>query len=219
MSNCRIILVSYFVLYCSASLAQSVEVPQLDSLIAKLHDAIDIQRSIEIEEIKGVYRITPWHFLPSLNYDFINNNYYVTISSGPLVSNMISKRQETRRLSTIDRKYSNQIKSSEIRLRYIFLSINQNLTNLHLSHAIVTNDIEIFIIKHTEHSNNEIDTETFLQARSAILNKIRSHNNEVATIQRQLLEIELLTESEIMIDLTSYFISPAAIVPLVPSVP
>ena len=197
----------------SVSFAQSAGSLQLDSLIVKLHHAIDIQRSIEVEEIKGVYKLTPWHFLPSLNYDFINQNYYVTISSGPLVSNMINKRQEVRRLSALDRKYSNQTKAAEIRLKSLFISVNQSLTNLHLSHAIVSNDIEIFIIKQTEHNKNEIDTETFLQSRSTILNKIRSHNSDVATIQRQLLDIELLTESEIIIDLTSYFISPASIVP------
>ena len=199
--------------------AQSSGSLQFDSLIVKLHHAIDMQRSIEIEEIKGVYRITPWHFVPSLNYDFIGGRYFLTISSGPFVSNLINKRQENRRLSAIERKYNNQIKSSEIRLRSIFVSLNQNLANLRLSFEIVSNDIEIFIIKQTEHTNNEIDTETFLQARSSILNKIRSHNNEVAAIQRQLLEIELLTEEEIILDLTQFFISPEAIVPQIPFVP
>jgi len=90
---------------------------RLDSLIVKLHDAIELQISIELEEIRGVYRLTWWHFVPSLNYDFIGNRYFVTISSSPLVANMISKRQETRRLSAAERKYDNQIKTAEIRLR------------------------------------------------------------------------------------------------------
>ena len=210
----------FFLFFVSGvAFAQSSDSLQLDSLIVKLHHVIDLQRSIEIEEIKGVYRITPWHFVPSLNYDFINNRYYFTVSSGPLVSNMINKRQETRKLSAIERKYDNQIKSSEIKLRSVFISLNQSLANLYLSFEIVSNDIEIFIIKRTEHANNEIDTETFLQARSSILNKIRNHNNEVASIQRQLLEIELLTEKEISIDLASFFISPEAIVPSIPAVP
>jgi len=203
-------------LVSSASFAQSASELQLDSLVIKLHDAINMQKDIELEEIKGVYRITPWHFLPSLNYDFINNNYYVTISSGPLVSNMINKRQEVRRLSAAERKYSNQTKAAEIRLKSLFISINQSLANLHLSFEIVSNDIEIFIIKHTEHIKNEIDTETFLQARSNILNKIRNHNSDVATIQRQLLEIELLTETELNIDLTAFIVPPVAIVPNAP---
>ena len=210
---CLLMLVS------RVSFAQSASGLQLDTLVVKLHDAINIQKSIEIEEIKGVYRITPWHFLPNLNYDFINNNYYVTISSGPIISNMINKRHEVRRLSAADRKYDNRTRAAEIRLKSLFISINQSLANLHLSFEIVSNDIEIFIIKHTEHINHEIDTETYLQARSSILNKIRSHNSDVAAIQRQLLEIELLTETEILLDLTAYLISPASIVPQVPIVP
>jgi len=204
-------LACLLILVCSVSFAQSPEGLQLDSLILKLHQTVDVQREIEIEEIKGVYRITPWHFMPNLNYDFINNNYYVTISSGPLISNMIGKRQETRRLSALDRRYENQIKSAEIRLRSLYISINQNIVNLQLSHEIVTNDMKIFSIKQEEHANNEIDTETFLQARSSILNKIRNHNSDVATIQRQLLEIELLTESVVFLDLSQFFISPSQI--------
>ena len=202
------IVACLLILVCGISLAQTPNSLQLDSLMVKLHESIDVQRNIEIEEIKGVYRITPWHFMPSLNYDFIGNRYFVTISSAPLVSNMIGKRQETRRLSALDRRYENQIKTAEIRLRSLYISINQNIVNLQLSHEIVTNDLKIFSIKQEEHANNEIDTETFLQARSSILNKIRSHNSDVATIQRQLLEIELLTESEVLLDLSEYFISP-----------
>jgi len=213
----RNILLLSFV--CSIAYAQPSNSLQLDTLIAKLHDAINVQKEIELEEIKGVYRLTPWHFLPNLNYDFINNNYYVTISSGPIVSNMVNKRQEVRRLSAAERKYNNQTKAAEIRLKSLFISVNQSLANLRLSHEIVTNDVEIFIIKHTEHANHEIDTETYLQARSSILNKVRSHNSEVAAIQRQLLEIELLTEYEVLIDLSPFYILPVSIVPSIPDVP
>ena len=217
MYNRRIIFMSLVLLPCSVSLAQPVAVPQLDSLIVKLHDAIEVQRSIEIEEIKGVYKLTPWHFVPSLNYDLIGGRYYLTISSSAFVTNMIGKRQETRRLSAATRKYDNQTKAAEIRLKSLFVSINQNLVNLKLSHDIVSNDMEIYLIKSTEHANNEIDTETFLKEKSSILNKIRNHNTEVANIQRQLLEIELLTESEISLDLSAFLISPAAVVPLIPT--
>jgi hypothetical protein len=213
------IVACLLLLVCSVSFAQSPNGLQLDSLILKLHQSVDVQKDIEIEEIKGVYRLTPWHFMPNLNYDFINNNYYLTISTGPFISNMIGKRQETRRLSALDRRYENQIKTAEIRLRSLYISINQNIVNLQLSHEIVTNDLKIFSIKQEEHANNEIDTETFLQARSSILNKIRSHNSDVAAIQRQLLEIELLTETEIFLDLSEFIISPVAIVPQVPTVP
>ena len=181
---------------------------QLDSLLSKLHDVIAVQKDIETEEIKGVYRLTAWHFLPNLNYDFINNNYYVTISSGPIISNMINKRQETRRLSALDRRYDNQIKSSEIRLKQLYLTLHQRITNLILSHEVVLNDIEIFKIKLEQHVNNEIDTETFLRERSTILNKIRNHNSDVTDIQRSLFEIELLTETEVSIDLSRFIVPP-----------
>ena len=138
----------------------------------------------------------------------------VTISSGPLVTNMLGKRQETRRISATTRKYENQIKTAEIRLKSLFLSVNQKLVNLQLSFEIVSNDIEIHLIKIAEHTNHEIDTETFLKEKSAILNKIKNHNTDVADIQKQLLEIELLTETEILLDLTSFLVAPSKVLNL-----
>ena len=186
---------------------------QFDSLLSKLHDVINLQKDIETEEIKGVYRLTGWHFLPNLNYDFINNNYYLTVSSGPIISNMINKRQETRRLSALERRYDNQVKSSEIKLKQLYLTLNHRITNLQQSHEIILNDVEIFKIKQQQHANNEIDTESFLRERSTILSKIRSHNNELTDIQRSLFEIELLTETEIVIDLNRFYVPSVATVP------
>ena len=187
----------------------------LDSLTVNLHDAINLQRSIELEEIHGVYRLTWWHFAPSpsLNYDFINSRYYVTVSinTSAFVSHMLGKRQEDRRISAANRRYDNQIKSAEIRLRSLLISVNQRISNIQLSYEIVSNDIEIFQIKYSEHSFHEIDTETFLRERSVILNKIRNHNSDVSSIQQQLLDIELLTETVIELDLSEYFFNPSKI--------
>jgi len=194
--------------------AQETAILQVDTLVVKLHSAINTQRAIEIEEIAGVYKLTPWHFAPSLNYDFINNNYYVTISTSAIVSTMISKRQETKRISAANRKYDNQSKTAEIRLKSLCVSVNQRLTNLQLSYHIVNNDITIFEINHTQYKNNEIDTENFLKLKSAILNKIKNHNSEVSDIQKLILEIALLTETEIFLDLTEFIISPAKILQL-----
>jgi len=184
---------------------------QLDSLILKLQDALAVKKDIEIQEIKDVYKLTTWHFVPNLNYDFINRNYYLTISTGPFISNMIGKRQETRRISAIERRYANLEHTQEIRLKAIYLQIKQKITNLRLSHEILLNDIEIYKIKLQQHEEHEIDTETFLRERSSILNKIKSHNTDVADIQRYLLDIEQLTEYEVEIDLFQFFVSPDAV--------
>jgi hypothetical protein len=184
---------------------------QLDSMILKLQDALSVKKDIEIQEIKGVYKLTPWHFVPNLNYDFINNNYYVTISTGPFISNMLGKRQEKRRISAIERRYTSLEHTQEIRLKAIYLQINQRITNIHLSHEILLNDIEIYKIKHQQHEAHEIDTETFLRERSSILNKIKSHNTEVADIQRYLLDVEQLTEQGTELDLFQFYVSPIAV--------
>jgi len=204
-----ILFLSLVLLFGFLNFAQQTEVPDLilDSLVFELHNSVNNQRSIELEEIHGVYKLSWLHFVPSLNYDFINNKYYVTINSAPLISNLIGKRQENRKISATNRKYDYKIKSSEIHLRSLLISINQSIEALVLSYVIVCNDIEIFQIKFSEFNYNEIDTESFLKEKSIILNKIKNHNADVAAIQRQLLEIELLTDSLIDIDLSGFFIS------------
>ena len=179
----------------------------LDSLVDLLHSSLNERMSIEIEEIKGVYKLTFWHFVPSLNYDFLHNRYYLTISSSAFVSNMINKRQEKRRLSSIDRRYSLNTKSDEVKLKSAYLSLLQKLDLIRLSFEVVLNDIEIFKIKKQEFDNNEIDTETFLKDKSSILNKIKSHNSEVSDIKRYISEIEILTSFVIDFDFSKYYVS------------
>lgn len=188
--------------------AQDIETNlQIDSLLINLQAATNLQKSIEIEEVKGVHKITVWHFVPNLNYDFINNNYYLTISTSNFITNMINKRQEKRKLSAIERRYTNQMKVSELKLKSLLLSINQKLDNMKLSGIILANDVEIFRIKVQEYSNNEIDTESFLQERSSILNKIKTHNVSVSDIQQDIYQIEELTQTSVNLDLQPFYYS------------
>jgi hypothetical protein len=124
---------------------------------------------------------------------------------------MIGKRQETRRLSAIERRYTNLERTSEIRLKNLYLQIYQRLANIELSYTILMNDIEIYKIKAQEHAAHEIDTEAYLKERSSILNKIKSHNQEVADIQRFMLDIEQLTVYEIELSLFQFYVSPLSL--------
>lgn len=194
--------------FISSNIAAQIDTTlQIDTLMVSLQEAINLQKSVEIEEIKGVHKITVWHFVPNLNYDFINNNYYVTISTSNFITNMINKRQEKRKLSAIERRYTNQIKISELKLKSLLLSINQKLNNMKLSGVILANDIEIYRIKVQQHENNEIDTESFLQERSTILNKIKTHNVSVSDIQQDIYQIEELTQTSVNLDLQPFYYS------------
>jgi len=202
-----VLCVSYIACY-----AQKEQALHLDSLVSKLQETLSVKKDIEIQEIKGVYKLTAWHFAPNLNYDFINNKYYVTVSTAPIIANTIGKRQEKRRLSAIERRYTSMEHTQEIRLKSLYLQINQRIINIKLSYEIVLNDIEIYKIKAQEHAAHEIDTEAFLRERSSILNKIKNHNTEVSEIQRYLLDIEQLTEFEVEMDLSKYYVSPDRLV-------
>jgi hypothetical protein len=189
------------------------EALQLEDLILKLQETLSMKKDIEIQEIKGVYKLTAWHFVPSVSYLPIfdrpaHKSIFITFSTSPFVSHMLGKRQEVRRISAIERRYDNLEHTQEIRLKSLYLQIIQKITNIRLSHEILLNDIEIYKIKAQEHAAHEIDTEAFLRERSSILNKLKNHNTEVADIQRYLLDIEQLTEYEIELSLLKYYVSP-----------
>jgi hypothetical protein len=191
----------------SILLAQKIDVVQYDSLLFQLNQVSDFNKSLEIEEIQGVYRLSVWHFVPNLNYDFINNNYYLTISTSNFISNMISRRQEKRKISAIERRYENKKKFEEIHLKSLLLSVNQKFDNLKASGIILSNDIELYQIKEQEYNNNEMDLESFLREKSSILNKIKTHNALIPEIQTALFEIEKLTEMPVTFDLQPFYVS------------
>jgi hypothetical protein len=186
--------------------AQKIDSLQYSSLLSDLNKISETQKSIEIDEIKGVYKLTIWHFVPNLNYDFINNNYYVTISTSNFITNMLNKRQERRRISAIERRYEAKTKIDQIELKSHIVAVNQKLDNLKASGIILDNDIELYKIKVQENTANEIDTETFLKEKSAILNKIKTHNIIISEIQKEIFEIEKLIVVEIEIDLHSFYV-------------
>jgi hypothetical protein len=202
-------ILTLLICLANSALAQDLK---FDSLLEQMEQANYIQKSLEIEEIKGVYQLSVWHFVPSLNYDFINNNYYLTISSSAFVSNMIGRRQEKKKLSAIERRYDQKNKTDEIKLKSLYVNILHNFESVELSRQILLNDIEIYKIKKQEHQENEIDTESYLQAKSGILNKIKNHNNEVTKLQSDFYQLEALTEQEFQITLDSLYISSKSLI-------
>jgi hypothetical protein len=186
--------------------AQRLDTIQEDILLSKLQQTNELQKTIEIDEIKGVYKLSVWHFVPNLNYDFINNNYYLTISSSGFVTNMLSRRQEEKKIKAIERRYEQKIQLSQLELKGLLLALNDNFDNLKASGLILYNDLEIYKIKQQENEANEIDTETYLKEKSLMLTKIKTHNNLLSEIRRQLLEIEKLTATEININLSPYYV-------------
>ena len=63
-----------------------------DSVIFNALSLNNFDKQTEIDEIKGLYRLSPWHFAPGLSYDFVRNRYYVTLSTSGLVSHFLGKR-------------------------------------------------------------------------------------------------------------------------------
>jgi hypothetical protein len=202
-----------FVLSYSSVLCVFAQDLKFDTLVYQMEQANYAQKSLETEEIKGVYKLTWWHFVPSLNYDFINNNYYLTINSGAFVTNMINKRQEKKRLSALERRYDNKNKTDEIKLKSLYTNIVHTFETVELGRQILLNDLEIYKIKAQEHEANEIDTETFLKEKSAMLNKIKSHNDQVTKLQSDFYQLEILTENEIQISLDGLYVSSKILLP------
>ena len=195
----RILFVNYFIFCCVICNCQiysndTTYLPLFfDDIFLNIKDLNEKERFTEIREIKGIYKLSVWHFAPSVSYDFIRQSYYLNISSSHLVSHFIGKRQENRRIGTINRKYNTKNNSDEIKLRNQILSIQADYQDLLLSHQVIKIEVEAFLINKEQFEKNEINTESFLNSKSNIINKIKNFNSDVTTLYNKLLTLSDLS--------------------------
>jgi len=176
-----------------------------DSLILNSLSLNNFDKQTEIDEIKGLYRLSPWHFAPGLSYDFVRNRYYVTLSTSGLVSHFLGKRQEVRRVSAIERKYKAKDLTVQLIINNKVLAIQADHTDLILAVKVVQIEIDIFMIQKQQYENNEIDTERFLTAKRNIINTVKNHNSAVTALYKNILDLSNSTDSTIPVDLSSLY--------------
>ena len=174
-----------------------------DSLI---HNALNINnydKKTEIDEIKNLYKISPWHFAPGVSYDFIRNRYYFTVSTSGLVNHFVNKKMENRRLGVIERKYRAKDLSDELRIANQILSIQADYQNILLSQKSVNNEVEIFLIHKEQYAQNEIDTEKYLNSQKNIISAIKIHNSAVTSLYKDVLNLSSVCNTPISADCLS----------------
>ena len=176
-----------------------------DSIILNSISLNNFDRQTEIDEIKGLYKLSPWHFAPGLSYDFIRNRYYITLSTSGLVSHFLGKRQENRRVSAIERKYKAKDLADQLRINNKVLAIQADHTDLILAVKVVQIEIDIFLIQKQQYENNEIDTERFLTAKRNIINTVKNHNSAVTGLYKNILDLSNSTDSTVPVDLSSLY--------------
>jgi len=160
-----------------------------DTLINQALSLNYFDKQTEIEEIKNVYKLSLWHFAPSLSYDFIRNRYYVSLSTAGLVSHFVSKKQENRRMGAIERRYKAKNIADELKVNNLVLAIEADFQDILLNRKATSIEIELFLIKKQQYAENEIDTETYLTAKSHIINRIKLHNSSVTELFKNILNL------------------------------
>ena len=178
---------------------------QADTLILNVLSTNDFDKQTEIEEIKDLYKLSLWHFAPGVSYDFIRNRYYLTVGTSGLVNHFISKKQETRRISAIERKYKAKQLADELRVTNQLLSIQADYQNILLSRKAAKIEIDIFLIHKEQYSKNEIDTEQFLTHKRNIINVIRNQNSSVTCLYKEILNLSTICNTEITADLSNLY--------------
>ena len=209
----RIVLYAMLILFSSHVRGQTNEQLRYslnikaDSLIFNVLNANSFDKQTEVDEIKNLYNLSPWHFAPGLSYDFIRNRCYLSISTSGLVSHFVNKKMEKRRLGVIDRKYKVKDLSDELRVSNQILSIQADHQDLLLSKKAVCNEIEIFLIHKQQFANNEIDTEKFLNSQKSIINAIKNHNSSVTALYKNILNLSSICNYPISADLDDLYFS------------
>ena len=157
-----------------------------DSLIFNVLSQNALDKQSEIDEIKGLYKLSLWHFAPGLSYDFIRERVYFTVSTSGLVTHFTNKKMEKRRMGVIERKYKVKDLSDELRISNQILSIQADYKDLLLSKKAVQNEIDIFLIHKEQHAKNEIDTEKYLNSQKTIITAIKNHNSSVTSLYKNI---------------------------------
>jgi hypothetical protein len=183
----------------------SVLLFNVDDLIVNAQLINKFDKNTEIGEIKDLYKLSIWHFAPGISYDFIRNRYYLTISTSGLVNHFIGKRQEKRRINTIERKYKAKNLADELKINNHALAIQADYKDLVLAKQIVQIEIDIFLIQKEQYIKNEIDTEKFLTSKKNIINTIKTHNNTVTELYKKILEISNMSDTPVQLDLSNLY--------------
>jgi len=176
-----------------------------DTLILNVLYTNDFDKQTEISEIKDLYKLSIWHFAPGVSYDFIRNRYYLTVGTSGLVNHFISKKQETRRVSAIERKYKAKQLADELKVTNQLLSIQADYQNILLTRKAVQIEIDIFLIHKEQYAKNEIDTEQFLTHKRNIINVIRNQNAAVTELYKSILNLSTICNTEISADLSNLY--------------
>jgi hypothetical protein len=177
----------------------------IENLIINVQLVNDFDKNTEIGEIKNLYKLSVWHFAPGVSYDFIRNRYYLTLSTSGLVNHFISKRQEKRRINSIERKYKAKNIGDELKINNKVLAIKADYKDLVLAKQIVQIEIDIFLIQKEQYEKNEIDTEKFLTSKKNIINTIKNHNSEVTELYKKILEISSISDTPIPLDFSNLY--------------
>jgi len=203
---------TFFLSYAAAASAQedtTLFQINVDQLITNAISSNHYDRQTEIDEIKDLYKLSPWHFAPGISYDFIRNRYYLTISTSGLVSHFLGKRMETKRISAIERKYKARDLADELKINNRVLAIQSDIKDLKLAKKVVQIEIDIFLIQQEQFAKNEIDTEKFLNSKKNIINTIKNHNSSVTALYKDILELSAICNTPTPADLalSDYYFS------------
>jgi hypothetical protein len=174
-----------------------------DTLILNVLSANDFDKETEISEIKNLYKLSVWHFSPGISYDFVRNRYYLTVSTSSLVNHFVSKKQEKRRVSAIERKYKAKQLADELRVTNQLMSIQAEYQDIIMSKRIVLIEIDIFLLHQEQYSKNEIDTEQFLTHKRNIINVIKNHNSAVTNLYKEILNLSSICNTPLSADLSN----------------
>jgi hypothetical protein len=195
-------MLSLFLLFAFRVNAQddSILLIDVNNLIVNTQLINKFDKNTEIGEIKNLYKLSVWHFAPGVSYDFVRNRYYFTVSTTGLVNHFLGKRQEKRRINSIERKYKVKNIADELKIANQVLAIQADHKDLVLAKQIVQIEIDIFMIQKEQYEKNEIDTERFLTSKKNIINTIKNHNSAITELYKKILELSTVSDTPIKIN-------------------
>jgi len=180
--------------------AQSITepvLPPIDSLLTILNSTDSLKLDADLAEYKETYRWSWWYLTPSLGYNIINAQPMLVINTSHIVSFFMNKRVVERKSISIRSKNLLQHKNNSIKLITLF----NELKNKHIQLAMIKETFiryqQLFEIKHTQYTSNEINTETFLKEEISFDERKKAIVTQIDNINNNMIEIELLINTKV----------------------
>lgn len=190
------------ILISSTSYAQIIDdITTLENLVIQKHSN---QLNSELTAHKKNKTFDYLNFIPSVNYDFVRNNYYLSVHVSDIVGFFEKRHNSKQKKKSIKQVYSVTLEEKLTRLKSNYLYINHLIHQLQEDIEVYKLQKQLFKLKEESYKAEEIPIKEYLEAKIKIKKERQSLHALENRIRLKSFDIEELTSKELNYKIPNY---------------